>query len=274
MQRRAIVLGSGLLATIVLGAFLLLAGGVLAQEPAAPAAPAIQLVKTVGTNPAICATTNSITLLPAGGPVYYCYEVTNTGDTALSLHTLVDDQLGPILTSFPYSLAPGASAFLTQSASITATTVNAATWTSFNPGPTDETSATDSAEVVVLVPSITLTKTVGTDPAVCAEADSITLPVGGGSVTYCYEVSNTGSMTLSLHTLADDRLGTILSNFPYSLVPGASAFLTQSVTITGTTVNTASWTAFNPGPVHETTSSASATVIVEHLLYLPVLRRE
>lgn len=149
MQRHAIVLATGLVASIVLGAFLLLAGGVLAQGPAAPAAPAIELVKTVGTNPSVCATTSRITLPPGGGTVYYCYQVSNTGDHNLTRHTLADDQLGTILSGFVYSLAPGASAFLTQSASIAATTVNVATWTAYNPGPLHETDSSDSAVVYV-----------------------------------------------------------------------------------------------------------------------------
>jgi hypothetical protein len=276
MQRRAVVAGSGLFASIFLAAFFLLVAGVLAQEPASPAAPAIQLVKTVGTDPAKCAETGSITLPVGGGTVFYCYQVTNTGDITPSRHTLVDDQLGPILTDFVYSLAPGASVFLTQSAAITTSIVNTAIWTAYNPGPIDVAVATDSAEVLVTepAPSIVLTKTVGTDPTTCAPASTLKLPAGGGDVTYCYEVTNSGNIALSRHSLVDDQLGGILTAFAFNLVPGASAFLTQTATVTGTTMNTATWTAYNLGPVNETASSASATVFVEHLLYLPVLRRE
>ncbi len=70
--------------------------------------PNINLAKTVGTDPGICAATNSLAVAP-GTDVYYCYEVTNTGTITLGLHDLADDQLGTILSGFPFTLTPGAS---------------------------------------------------------------------------------------------------------------------------------------------------------------------
>lgn len=95
------------------------------------AAPSIALTKTVGLDPALCATGNTldVTTGPGGLQVTYCYEVTNTGVFTLSSHDLFDDQLGAVLSGFPYDLAPGASVFLTSTAQITQTTVNSATWT-------------------------------------------------------------------------------------------------------------------------------------------------
>lgn len=224
----------------------------------------ISLNKTVGTDPEVCATTDNLNLPFGGGEVTYCYTVLNTGDTTVTLHTLVDTELGTILNSFPYSLIPGASAFITQAATITQTTVNTATWTAFNPGPTNTAVATDTAtvNVPVALPAISLNKTVGTDPEVCATGDNINLPLGGGEVTYCYTVENTGNITFSLHTLVDNELGTILNSFPYSLAPGASAFITQAATITRSTVTTATWTAFNPGPSNTAMAIDTATVNV------------
>ncbi|MBP7686688.1 MAG: proprotein convertase P-domain-containing protein [Thermoflexales bacterium] len=229
-----------------------------------PIAAAITLNKTVGTDPAVCATTDNVTLPIGGGEVTYCYEVKNTGNIPLESQTLVDSELGTVLNNFPYTLNPGASAFITASATITQTTVNTATWTAFNPGPTNTAEATDTAIVVVpaAVPSISLDKTVGTDPAACAATDQITLPTGGGQVTYCYEVKNTGNVTFTLHNLVDSARGTILNDFPYELAPGASAFLTDSTTITQTTINTATWTAFNPGPTNTAVATDTATVNV------------
>ncbi|MCB8916396.1 MAG: proprotein convertase P-domain-containing protein [Ardenticatenaceae bacterium] len=93
--------------------------------------------------------------------------------------------------------------------------------------------------------AISLNKTVGTDPGVCAVTDTIDVPAGT-EVTYCYEVTNTGTATLNYHDLDDSELGNIFSGLPYALIPGASAFITQSVTINATTVNTGTWTAYNP----------------------------
>lgn len=236
----------------------------------------ITLTKTVGTDPAVCAATQSITLPVGGGDVYYCYRATNTGTVALTRHTLVDDHLGALLTNFPFTLSPGNSVYLTSTAEITTTTVNSAIWTASNPGPIDVAASSDTAEVIVPLPSpaVAFTKTVGTDPNLCAKTSNLTLPVGGGDVTYCYRVTNTGNIALTRHTLVDDHIGTILTGFPFTLQPGNSVFLTSTVQITATTVNSATWTAFNPGPVDVVQGTDSATASIDHKLYLPVIRRD
>ncbi len=234
------------------------------------ALPSISLTKTVGTDPAICALTDEIAV-PAGTDVTYCYEVENTGDVTLNLHDLDDSELGTILSAFPYALSPGASAFLTATATITASTVNTATWTAYNAGPIDVVTATDTATVKVLAPAIALRKTVGTDPAICALTDEIAVPPGT-DVTYCYEVENTGDVTLSFHDLDDSELGVLLSGFPYALSPGASAFLTATATITVTTINTATWTAYNAGPIDVVKAVDTATVTVSpRFIFLPLV---
>ncbi|GAB4581727.1 MAG: hypothetical protein Fur0022_44770 [Anaerolineales bacterium] len=110
-------------------------------------------------------------------------------------------------------------------------------------------------------PSIELTKTVGTDPGVCATTDTITV-TQGTNVTYCYTIENTGDVTFTQHTLTDSELGALLIDFPYVLVPGASAFLTQTTTILTTTVNSAIWTAEDPSVPVSVLDSDTATVIV------------
>lgn len=90
--------------------------------------PAIALNKTVGTVPAVCAATDSVTV-SAGDDVYFCYEVTNVGDIAFPYHTLVDDQLGGLLANAPQSLPPGASFQYIEPATATTSVVNTGTWT-------------------------------------------------------------------------------------------------------------------------------------------------
>ncbi|MFZ2361492.1 MAG: ExeM/NucH family extracellular endonuclease, partial [Anaerolineae bacterium] len=114
--------------------------------------------------------------------------------------------------------------------------------------------------------SILVTKTVGVTPGVCATTDAIAVPAGT-TVYYCYTVANTGNLTLNLHDLADSELGTILSGLAYALTPGGSidtvaAGLTITATINATTVNTATWTAYNAGPIDVVTATATATVTV------------
>ena len=185
-------------------------------------APAIALTKTVGTTPGVCATTDEISV-PSGTTVYYCYRVANTGDVTLNLHDLADSELGTIFTGLSYVLTPGSSVNTVQAglsipAVINATTVNTGTWTAYNAGPSNQITASDTATVTVALPApaITLTKTVGTVPGVCAATDSITV-APGTTVYYCYDVANTGNLTLNLHNLADSELGTIFTGLSYAL---------------------------------------------------------
>ena len=226
----------------------------------AGAAPGLVLTKTVGTDPLACAGTNSINVV-SGTSVTYCYEVTNTGDITLTLHNLTDSQLGSILDDFSFGLQPGSTVFLTETTTITSSVTNVASWTAYNPGPTDVITATGTATVTVDLPAVVLTKTVGIDPLVCALTKSINV-LSGTSVTYCYNVANTGDITLTQHSLVDSEIGPLLTDFPFSLVPGASVFLTATALITNSVINTAVWTAFNPGPVDVAMAEDSAEVTV------------
>ncbi|MFZ2487499.1 MAG: proprotein convertase P-domain-containing protein, partial [Anaerolineae bacterium] len=349
------------------------------------AVPSIVMTKTVGLDPTVCATGNDITST-YGTEVTYCYEVENTGLVTETLHSLVDSELGNILTNFPYTLAPGASAFITTSTPIYMTTVNTAVWTAYNMGaqaPTDVVTATSTATVTIPLeagveiiktlngpnavtlpggtgtisytvaysntspsmtdevmtfddmgtistgivscsvpisgtvdagssdsqivtcdvditpalcdpitavltntvtitattipdddsmttsataaavtitvpasdpnnpqcnpivpdPGIVLTKTVGTTPGVCATTSKVTVPTGT-TVYYCYQVENSGNVTMTVHSLVDDQLGTLLTNSPYVLPPGAvSDPFIVNASIDITTTNTATWTA-------------------------------
>jgi subtilisin-like proprotein convertase family protein len=113
------------------------------------------------------------------------------------------------------------------------------------------------------VPELAFTKTVGTDPNACATTDSITIPAGGGGtdVTYCYYMTNTGTVTFELHTVTDDQLGTVLGpNFPAAVGPGDSAYFTVTTLITQTTVNSATWAATDATGGNAASASDSATV--------------
>jgi hypothetical protein len=222
--------------------------------------PAVTVDKTAGTDESTCGTADSLSV-PAGTEVFYCYEVTNTGELTVTRHDLVDDQLGTILTDFPFTLAPGSSAFITQSAVLTQTTTNVATWT-VRDDLDNSASDDDSLTVTVQAPSITVEKTVGTDGTVCGVEESLTVPAGT-EVFYCFEVTNTGGTTLPTHDLVDDQLGAILSDFPFTLAPGASAFITDSAVLASTTTNVATWTAFDAELGVSAEASDTVTVTVE-----------
>lgn len=238
------------------------------------AQPGIAISKTVGTDPNVCATTSNISV-PQGSDVTYCYEVTNTGDVTLTVHELSDSELGTILTGFPYTLVPGASAFLTETANIVTDTTNVATWTAcnidgapsltcFDTAAFDVVSATATANVTVLPPpgepSIALTKTVGLDNSTCATTSTLSVGQPSTEVYYCYHVVNTGEVTFTTHDLDDDKLGAILSGFPFVLGPGEDVFVYPvTAVITSAVTNVATWTAYIDTATF-VTATASATV--------------
>ncbi|MEI2690146.1 MAG: proprotein convertase P-domain-containing protein [Anaerolineae bacterium] len=117
-----------------------------------PPAYAIELNKTVGLEPAVCAATNSVTVPPGGFDVYYCYTVRNTGLNALNLHDLVDSELGTIFTGMSYALAPGATYSHIEPATVYDTVTNTGTWTAYNL-PDGNPSASDSDTATVNVRS-------------------------------------------------------------------------------------------------------------------------
>jgi hypothetical protein len=111
--------------------------------------------------------------------------------------------------------------------------------------------------------AIDFTKTVGTDPNACATTSSISVPAGQGGtdVTYCYTMENTGGITATYHTVVDDQLGTILGpGYVADVAPGATVYFTESVNITQTTVNTATWTVTDAAGATLAEDSDSATV--------------
>lgn len=99
-------------------------------------------------------------------------------------------------------------------------------------------------------PSLSLVKTVDTP---CAQA--------GQTVTYRFEVKNTGSLTIDNIVVIDDKLGTI-GTVP-SLAPGASLTLSANTVLQQTTTNTAHAEG-SAGPVTATADSGAVTVQVYH----------
>jgi|GEM_PF-1595906 len=85
----------------------------------------------------------------------------------------------------------------------------------------------------------------------------------GDQVCYFYYVENTGGISLNLHDVEDDVLGTLVTALPYALDPASAAFLPVGpVTMNSTVTNTVTWTAYNVGPTDIATGQASATVTV------------
>ncbi len=128
-----------------------------------------------------------------------------------------------------------------------------------------ECSYPDGSVTVALAQSISLVKTVGTTPGVCATTSTITV-ASGTTVYYCYTVTNNTNSALTSHSLTDDKLGTLLSKVPFNLAVGANVNTvtlgkTISTVATATTTNTGTWTSYtDPGVPFTATASATVTV--------------
>ncbi|MGI0049963.1 MAG: DUF7507 domain-containing protein, partial [Nitrososphaera sp.] len=177
----------------------------------------------------------------SGTEVTYTFNATNTGDVTLDNVEITDDQLGHI--AGPVSLAPGESLVSENSTTITANTTNTAEVIGFHQlgNVTDDA----SAFVRVINPDISLTK----------EAD-VEKVVGETEVTYTFNATNTGDVTLDNVTITDDQLGHIAG--PVSLAPGASLVSQNSTTINANTTNTAEVIGFHQ--LGNVTDDASVTI--------------
>lgn len=188
--------------------------------------PAIQVVKTAGD--AADGATYQTEVFPDN--VSYYYVVTNTGEVTLTGVTLSDDKVGPI--SCPKTaLEPGESMTCTAMVTVSVDTTNVATVQGTSPAgfPVND---TDDAVVDVLIPGIEIIKTAG------GAADGATYFAEPGElVTYTYEVTNTGDLTLSGLVVRDDNGTPAYPGHDFdalcaetTLAPGASTTCAASVT--------------------------------------------
>lgn len=202
-------------------------------------APAIALVKTADTS---ALSTPAV----AGEVITYNFAITNTGNVTLTNVTLVENLIGATLIGGPIpSLTPGATDSTTFTATYALTpaditagqVINQATTTGTPPtGPdvTDDsgTTTTDDIPTTTLLasgPGIALVKT--------ADASALSNPPQVGDViSYSFEVTNLGNVTLSNVTIVDSLPGAVVSGSPIaSLAPGA----VDSTSITATYALTA-----------------------------------
>ena len=169
-----------------------------------------------------------------GDTISYTFRVENDGNVTLSNVTLADTVGGVTISGGPItSLAPGAvdTTTFTGSYTITQADIDAGTFdnvalvTGTDPGGNTVTDPGDEQTPLGQTPDIDLEKaTNGFD------ADSPTGPliVLGDEVTWTYEVTNTGNVTLTDVMVHDDVLGNI--GTIASLAPGASEILSAERT--------------------------------------------
>ncbi len=184
-------------------------------------APSVEIAKTVSVD-GTCPGVETVSLQP-GTAVSFCFALTNTGDTYLADLTIDDDIYG-VLDSASTSAVAGSLALVAPSETIvvrydttspaadqvnTASTTGTLSNSAGSPlGIGDVTSPDDTAEILVIGPGLTLTKTAVAAGAACTGVDGATLEVAAGTdVTYCFEVTNTGDTYLTDVTVDDPTLG-------------------------------------------------------------------
>ncbi len=112
--------------------------------------------------------------------------------------------------------------------------------------------------------SIFFTKTVSTEIDNCFASNGRQVVVEPSTmITYCFIAVNTGSVTLTHHTIVDENLGTLIENLAYTLTPFGTednaAFIPITTLITKTVASNAVWTA-QANPL--TVSASDATLVI------------
>jgi uncharacterized repeat protein (TIGR01451 family) len=185
----------------------------------------------------------------AGTPITYTFRVTNEGNTVLNNVTVTDSLGIPVLcpaTSLAVDeeMECGASYVTTQADANRGSVVNTATVTGLTPGGATVTGEDSLSIAAVHAPGLSIAKT----------ASTLDFSKPGTVVTYFYEVTNTGNVTLNPVTVDDSRLGRITC--PQSvLAPGERMICTAIHVVTaaevgqGSLSNTATATGRTPAGV-------------------------
>ena len=235
----------------------------------APADPALSLVKTA----------DPTTVHTAGDTVTYSFAVTNTGNVTIKNLTIAEDSFsgtGTIsATNCPVTtLAPGASTTCTATYQVTQADVdagqvtNTATAHGTPPNPEDPPVVSPPSDSVVDIPSAPALSLVKT-------ADPTTVHDVGSTVTYSFAVTNTGNVTISNLTMAEDSFsgtGTMSAiTCPVTtLAPAATTTCTATYQVTqadvdaGQVTNTATAHGTPPNPEDPPVASppSSSTVTI------------
>ena len=213
-----------------------------------------------------------------GQMVTYTYQITNTGDTTLTAVTVEDDNGTPgdvgddVIVCTNITLDPGVADSCSRSVVLTHTVTNKATVTGQDPLNNDV-SDEDTTTVSVISPDIEVAVT--PDQA---------MVYSGQTVTYTYQITNTGDTTLTDVAVVDDK-GTPGNDSDdltvctgITLETGATTNCSRLDTLTQTITNIA--TATGQDPLGNTVvGSNSVTVIVQPAeeipinIYLPVVMR-
>ena len=205
----------------------------------APSNPSTATVLTVTGDPSV-SITKSATVSPAadqnavkvGDTIQYSYSVRNTGNITLTSVSVSDPTAGNVTCPTPGTsgLAPGASETCAADDPYTVTqddvdaggVTDSATASGVDTqGAQSEPSAASTVTVpaVTAAPAVSLTKTATVDPAMDQNAVKV-----GDRISYAYQVTNAGNVTLISVAVSDPSAGNVTCPTPAApgLEPGAS----------------------------------------------------
>jgi uncharacterized repeat protein (TIGR01451 family) len=183
-------------------------------------APDIEVVKTASLT-GTCPGSDPLAV-NIGDTVTYCFNVSNTGNVDLTNVAVVDDIYGAV-TLATTTLAPGESTEGTITHVVVESDAPSVTDTATVTGTDpfgDTVTGTDVCTIdVAIAPRIEVNKTASLT-ATCPGSDPLAVSVGD-TVTYCFNVSNTGDVTLTGVIVNDDIYGPV-TLATTTLAPGES----------------------------------------------------
>ena len=207
--------------------------------------PQIQIVKTVAYgNNAPCPGLDFIYAVN-GQPVTYCFVVTNLGDVPLRQVVITDDDIG--MSPIPLGdLAVGQSKPAKISVIANGSLTNTA-WTAGLPPVGPPVTDDDPAEILALGPAVKFGKTtyIGHDNgARCPGGDLALINGPNTPVTFCFEVENSGDVTLYNVVVSDPGLG--FNSIVSTMNPGQTVLLHAEAFLNGPVTNVARVTVLPP----------------------------
>lgn len=235
------------------------------DTPTTAAGPSLGLVKSAHLNDQ-----NDNHVADVGETISYSFEVTNNGNVTISGITVDDDLVGPV-TCPDTTLAPGDSTTctadndytVTQDDVDTGTVHNSATASGTGPGGGDVTSnpSTEDVPTVGPNPALTLMKR-----AHLNDTNNNGLADPGETIAYFYDVKNSGNVTISDLSVADQLAGSVTCP-DTTLAPGDATTCTADTPYTVTEAdllndavhNSATASGTPPGDGEPTESNPSTT---------------
>lgn len=208
-------------------------------------------------NPSISLTKNIVGGNPystVGSTIGYEYTITNTGNVSLYATPTVDDDQTTVSCPTDVLLIPGTSVVCTANHTITQADIDAGSITNTATAHMDgqDSNTTTATAYAVQNPDLTLVKTITAgDP----------YSVEGASISYEYQVINSGNVTLLGAVTVDDDQVSVSCPAVTELAPGGSVTCTASYTVAladlnaGSVTNTA--TAHADGLDSNTTSATA-----------------